>query len=51
MDNFDYMWSDDEIDYDDEIYEEGVYEEWEIQENQRVLMLELSQLGDEVSTY
>lgn len=32
MDKFYYMWSDEELDYDDEIYD-GVYGEWEIQEN------------------
>ncbi|KAH1031505.1 hypothetical protein J1N35_043679, partial [Gossypium stocksii] len=38
------------MNYDDGIYEEGVYDEWEIKENQRLLMLELSELKDEVST-
>ncbi|KAK5836726.1 hypothetical protein PVK06_012526 [Gossypium arboreum] len=50
MDDFDYMWFDEKINYDDEIYE-GVYEEWGTQENQRLLMLELSQLRGEVLTY
>lgn len=43
MDDFNYMWLDEYFDYDDEIYEEGVYEDREIQENQRLLMLEFNQ--------
>lgn len=50
MDNFDYMWLGKELDYDVDIYEKGVYEELEIQENQQLLMLKLSQLRGEIPT-
>lgn len=30
MDDYTYMWSDDDNDYDEDIYNEGVYEDWEI---------------------
>ncbi|KAH1096891.1 hypothetical protein J1N35_013812 [Gossypium stocksii] len=43
MYDFYYMWSDEDVNYDEDIYE-GVYEDWEIQKNQRLLMLELGQL-------
>ncbi|KAK5811230.1 hypothetical protein PVK06_026554 [Gossypium arboreum] len=43
----DYIWSGDELDYNADIYEEAVYEDRDIQENQRLLMLELSQLQGE----
>ncbi|PPS02771.1 hypothetical protein GOBAR_AA17897 [Gossypium barbadense] len=29
--------------YNDKVYDEGFYEEWEIEENQRLLMMELQQ--------
>ncbi|KAH1106851.1 hypothetical protein J1N35_010619 [Gossypium stocksii] len=37
--------------FDDKIYEEGVYEEWEIMENQELLMIEISQRRNEASTH
>ncbi|KAK5771559.1 hypothetical protein PVK06_047776 [Gossypium arboreum] len=39
IEKFGYIWSDDEIDNEDEIYE-GVYGEQEIQENLRILLLD-----------
>ncbi|KAH1114061.1 hypothetical protein J1N35_007439 [Gossypium stocksii] len=47
MDYFGYMWSDEDFDYEKDIYKEWVCEDWEIQENQQLLMLELSQLRGE----
>lgn len=50
MYNFDYMWLDEDLDYDTDIDDEGVYEDWEIQENQQLLIIELSQLQGETLT-
>lgn len=47
MHNYTYMWSNDEFNYDEDIYKDEVYEDWEIKENQRLLMLESSQLQEE----
>ncbi|KAK5792901.1 hypothetical protein PVK06_034030 [Gossypium arboreum] len=47
MDDFYYLWYHEDFDYDEDIYEERVYEDWEIQENQHLLILELSQLRGE----
>ncbi|KAH1097046.1 hypothetical protein J1N35_013967 [Gossypium stocksii] len=43
----DYIWLDDELDYDADIYEEGANKDWEVQENQQLLMLQFSQLRGE----
>ncbi|KAK5793230.1 hypothetical protein PVK06_034370 [Gossypium arboreum] len=48
MDDFYYIWSDEDFDYDGDIYEDKVYDDWKIQENQRLLMLKLSQLQGEI---
>ncbi|KAK5770931.1 hypothetical protein PVK06_047095 [Gossypium arboreum] len=51
MDETDYMRFNDKMGFDDEIYNEGVHEEWEIMENKKLFMIEMSQCRNEASTY
>ncbi|KAH1031358.1 hypothetical protein J1N35_043532 [Gossypium stocksii] len=50
MDETDYMWFNDEMIFDDEIYKQRVYEELEIMENKKLFMIYLSQHNNEAST-